>query len=279
MRGDASSCFSIGLSRSKRMPDRLLLSQVYNSPTTMSENGQTRAAGLCDNTRMNSSLPPHDVCYRALQAQGRALRRSAVRGREDHRNLLPPDLSRAHAEARELPLLSERRGGADLGLPPLPALPPGNLARCRCLARHLEHGVARAGADRGRRARRRRIGGRRACRQARPRRAPAAPAVRQASRRVADRRRTDATHSVCEAAHPGDAAHDGGGRRSCQVSAACAASTMRSANSIDRAPRELARRSEVRRRSPRSSRCGSAIGRPTIGIRSWLSSQRARSPA
>ena len=48
-----------------------------------------------------------------------------------------------------------RGRGAGSGLPPLPALPAGDGARPRLLARHLEHGVARPRADRGGRARRR----------------------------------------------------------------------------------------------------------------------------
>ena len=120
-------------------------------------------------------------------------------------------LPRADAQARKRPLLSHRRRRAGGRLPPLPALPPRNLARPRLLARQLQHGLPRPRPDRGRRARRcqrRDPGG-----TARPRRAPTAAPVPRASRRLADRDRANPPHSAGETIDPGYAPADDGNRR------------------------------------------------------------------
>ena len=56
-----------------------------------------------------------------------------------------PEVSQQYAGARceEHHLFSDRSRRAGSGLPSLPALPAGNRARSRRLARHVEHGVAR----------------------------------------------------------------------------------------------------------------------------------------
>ena len=77
----------------------------------------------------------HDACYRALSTRDARFDGRLFVGVEDDRHLLPADLPGAHAEARERALLSHRRGRAGGGLPALPALPAGDLARPRRLAR------------------------------------------------------------------------------------------------------------------------------------------------
>ena len=116
----------------------------------MSENRETSAAVMDDASMMDMD---RTACYRAISTPRCPLRRSAVRGRQNHRHLLPADLPGAHPEVRECVVLSLRRGGPGGRLSPLPAVPAGNLAGSRVLARHHQHGVPRARADRSRRSR------------------------------------------------------------------------------------------------------------------------------
>jgi len=67
-----------------------------------------------------------DTCYRAAKQPRRAVRRSVLHRREDHRHLLPSDLPCAHAAAQERPLLRLRRGRGRGWLPSLPPLPAGH---------------------------------------------------------------------------------------------------------------------------------------------------------
>ena len=159
-------------------------------------------------------MPPWIMDRRRLLPRDRnprrPLRRAAVRCGEDHRHLLPADLPGADAQARERALLPHRRGGAGSRLSALPALPAGDLARPRRLARRLQHRLARARPDRGRRAGRGRRRG--PGRAARRRRAPAPAAVPPAPRRLADRGRPDAARAAGQAADPRDPpADDRGG--------------------------------------------------------------------
>ena len=117
----------------------------------MSENRETRGRRAPIFVSMDLD---HDACYRALETRDARFDGRLLHRREDHRHLLPADLPGAHAQARERRASSHRRGGAGGGLSALPALPAGDLARPRRLARHLQHRLARACADRGGRARR-----------------------------------------------------------------------------------------------------------------------------
>ena len=148
-----------------------------------------------------------DACYRAFRTRDAALRRAAVQRGQDHRDLLPSDLSGAHAETREHELLSDRSGGAGSGLPAVPALPAGNGARARRLARDVEHGVAGVGADR--RGRPRRGRSRSPGRASGRRRATAPPAVSTASRRVSRLGRADQACPPGETTDPRDTPPDG----------------------------------------------------------------------
>ena len=153
----------------------------------------------------------HATCYRALLARDARFDGRLFIGRQDDRHLLPPDLPGAHRRKPENCRFFASAAAAQAGrLPPLPALPARDLARSRGLARHLQHRLARAGADRSRRARRRRRGGAR--RAAGRRRAPAAPPVPPAPRRVAGRGRADAARAARQAADPRDPPADDRGR-------------------------------------------------------------------
>ena len=131
---------------------------------------------------------------------------AALRRRQDDRNLLPPDLSGTHAAVEERHLFSDCGCRAGSGLPSLPALPAGNRARSRRLARHVEHSVARLEPDRARRAGRGRC--RRSGRTPRRRRAPVAALVPAAHRRLAGRGRADKARAARQAAHSRDASAD-----------------------------------------------------------------------
>ena len=166
----------------------------------MSENRERRARGGGMIRPWNSSI--REICYRALRARDAAFRRTHLRRRDLDRHLLPADLPGGHGEVRELPLLSVGRGGAGGGLSSLPALPAGDRAGARRLARHVEHGVPRPGADRRGRAGWRRRQRRSAGRAARHRRAAVAAPVRAASRRLAGHGGADPARAVRQAADP-----------------------------------------------------------------------------
>ena len=248
----------------------------------MSENREPGRTGDRNVSRM-PRLDPR-VCYRALADPRRALRRSPLRRRDLDRDLLPSGLPGAHGELRELPLLRLRGGGAGGGVPPLPALPARDGARPWHLARHREHGHARAGADRGRRARRRRGGRRRAGRAAGRGGAPAAPAVPAAPRRLAPGRRADPARAVRQAADPRHAPADGARSRSRRASAACAAST-RPFSSCSAARRARCAGAAVVAlpegsvAGSRRDRAPALPRRPTTGRRCWRTCARARSTA
>ncbi len=220
-------------------------------------------------------LDPLDLdpvaCYRALKSRDARFDGQAVRRHHLDRHLLPADLPGPLGQVRELPVLPQRRRGAGSGLPTLPALPAGDGARSRFLARHLEHGLARPRADRGRRARRR--SGQRRCagRAARHRRAAAAAAVPAASRRLADHGGADPARAVRQAADPRHAAADGGGRpggrlrqhpplqRDLPATVPPPAERVAPQGGVAPCRRDRSARS--------ASRCASAIGRRTIGMR------------
>ena len=95
-----------------------------------------------------------DACYRAIETRdhrfdGRMFVAVTSTG------IYCRPFSRRAAEARELPVLSDRRGGARGRVSPVPALSAGDLARPGVVARQFQHRLARARADRGRGARRR----------------------------------------------------------------------------------------------------------------------------
>ena len=50
-----------------------------------------------------------DICYRAMEARDPRFERAVVHGSDFDGNLLPANLSSAHAEARELSIFSKRR--------------------------------------------------------------------------------------------------------------------------------------------------------------------------
>ena len=144
---------------------------------------------------------PHDTGLRHLlpRAEGArcALRRPLFRRRVLDAHLLPPGVHRAPAEARELPLLSQRRGRRVGWLPALPALPARTRAGQRQRGRDLARGAGRGEPDRGPRARRRRAGGRRfAPGHHRP---ASAPRVRRRIRRLAGGVRANPATSTCQA--------------------------------------------------------------------------------
>src|SRR6516164_1071511 len=157
--------------------------------------GSTRSEiALAIDVRKPRASPPHPWKDRRPGTDGprgllpglpdprRPFRRTGVRGRDLDRHLLPADLPGTHAQIRELPLLRLGRSSPGSGLPPLPALPAGDRARARLLARQLQHRLARAKTDRRGRARRKRGRRRGLRREAGDRRPPAAPAVQPASR-------------------------------------------------------------------------------------------------
>jgi AraC family transcriptional regulator, regulatory protein of adaptative response / DNA-3-methyladenine glycosylase II len=113
----------------------------------MSENGETSRPGKTILSLMDLDF---DACYRAIAARDARFDGRFFTGVRTTRRLLPADLPGTDASARERQLLSERRRGTGCRLSPVPALPARDLAGARRLARHLEYGVARPDAHRGR---------------------------------------------------------------------------------------------------------------------------------
>ena len=155
-------------------------------------------------------LLDHRTYYRALQSHDARFDGHVFVGVHLDRHLLPADLPDAPAQVRELPLLRLGRRCAGGGLPALPALPAGDRARPRLLARHGQHGEPGAGADRRRRTRRRALRRRGLGRATGRRRSAVAATVPAPSRRLADRRRTDAPRAVRQAAAARHAPADDG---------------------------------------------------------------------
>ena len=92
------------------------------------------------------------LCYRALAQPRRALRRPLLHRGDDDRHLLPACLPGAHAAAAERAVLSLRRRGRS-GRVSGRAVAAGRRRRRQSrLDRHVRDGVARASADRRRRA-------------------------------------------------------------------------------------------------------------------------------
>ncbi len=160
----------------------------------MSENGQT-ARGRHAHNATHDTRSPH--LLPGAQSARREVRRPLFRRGLVDAHLLPPGVHRQAAEARELPLLSER-GGRGVGrLPAVPALP----ARARAGQRERgcddaprpgrrEHdGRPHAGQGRAGHARR-------APRHHRP---PPAPRFRRRVRRLAGGVRADAAAAAREA--------------------------------------------------------------------------------
>ena len=69
-------------------------------------------------------------------------RRAVLHVREDDGHLLPPDLPRPAAEVGELRVRLDRGSRTGGGLPTLPAVPAGEFARPRRVARDVGDGVA-----------------------------------------------------------------------------------------------------------------------------------------
>ena len=203
-----------------------------------------------------------DACYRALSTRDARFDGRLFVGVKTTGIYCRPICPARTPQARERALLPHGRGGPGGRLPPLPALPAGDRRPISAPGAASSNTVARALAliEAGAldEARRRRPG-----RAARRRRAPAAPAVPPASRRLAGRGRADAARAAGQAADPRDAAADGRGRAGRRVRQRPA--VQRDLPAPLRAARRRAAPPRGRRRcgrERRARRCDSALRLP-----------------
>ena len=145
-----------------------------------------------------------DACYRALAARDVRADGAFLVRRADHRDLLSPGLSGAHAGSRPLRLLPHGRAGRGRRVSRLLPLPPGGGARRGAGGRGGAHRGRGRAAHSGGRARRR-WHARRAGARARRLGPPPAPVTAREARAVAAR--------AGAGAPPGTRPRAGGGRR------------------------------------------------------------------
>src|SRR5262245_61614899 len=137
----------------------------------------------------------------------RTFRRATVRGSKNDGYLLPSDLPRSDAQARECALLPISGCRAGSRVPAVFALPSGDLASPRIMAGDVEHRLTSFDSDRGGSARLRWHRG--LGRTPGNRRASAAAALPSASGGLADRGRADAPRAAGQATHSRNAPLDG----------------------------------------------------------------------
>ena len=93
----------------------------------------------------------HDACYRAISQRDARFDGRLFTGVKTTGIYCRPICPARTPLSENVTFYPDRRGRTGGRVPPVPALPTGNRAGSGRLARHLEHGVARAGADRARR--------------------------------------------------------------------------------------------------------------------------------
>ena len=197
-----------------------------------------------------------------------ALRRPVLHRGHQHAHLLPAGVPSADAEAAQRDVLPQRRGGGSGGVPAVPAMPPGAVARRRRVAPRRRCDGARAEADRCGTA-----GGAAAVGAGRtraPRRAPVAPPVRRTPRRAAQRRACDAAPAVREAVADGNLAADHRNR--------ARRGLRQPAPFQHRVPRRATCASASLRRRATRWGCGWGIARRTTSPRCSISCARAHCP-
>ena len=91
----------------------------------------------------------HEACYRAICTRDARFDGRLFVGVKTTGIYCRPVCPARTPRRENMQLLPVGRGGAGGGLPSVPALPARDRARSRRVARHVEHRVARAGADRG----------------------------------------------------------------------------------------------------------------------------------
>ena len=91
--------------------------------------------------------PLPEISYRALQTRDARFDGRLFVGVVSDWNLLPSDLPGTDADTRTLSILFSSAAAQAAGFPRPFTLPPRNCPRTARLARHVEHGLSRAGAD------------------------------------------------------------------------------------------------------------------------------------